>query len=134
MFVLLRLILIAWLALPQGWCCAAKGCEKPSSSIATGLSKTNKCCSCCREKAVDAAQNSARPDSEKCPPSNSCECKCRFQIAIPKSFASLDVVYTISSDLFEQVETLTPNLGLDGTAIEWRPPVRLQILYCVWLC
>ena len=134
MSLLFRLILIAWLALPQGWCCVAKGYEKSSDSNCAETNSAGNSCRCCRIKPETALSESGIPRPDKSPPLKSCECKCRFQIAAPKSQTICDIFSIIGNYRSHRAEANAHRESLGVTSVDRNPFIRFQILYCIWRC
>ena len=136
MCVYCRYILIALLALPQGMCCVATGCKTREKRVAGESNPSSECCSCCRGKpdGQPSAKLSNHSDASKCAPAKSCECKCRFQLGIPREPVTLDALSSLHSSFDRPFEINSPAVET-SVAISIVPrSIRLQILYCVWRC
>ena len=134
MNVFIRLILIALVALPQGWCCVVQTgesyCKAPNSSKTAPKSSV---CTCCKHLDPDFCL--ANPYNKKGGPTpGSCECHCRFQIALPTA-PSIVAFAAVGSKLFEA-------FGMDShsrselvvSVVPFFPKVALRILHCSWQC
>ena len=134
MFVLFQIILIALQALPQGLCCVTAGCYQTTKCCVFETKTANKPCNCCKVKAKPAVSQSDKCAPEKRPPSRSCECKCRFQIAITTSPLSLDEVsydYCVMHRPAAFNSKPSASYALKIGSHRW---IGFQILYCVWRC
>jgi len=130
----IRLILIALVGLPQGWCCVVQtgeSCCKASNSANT--EPRSSVCACCKHLDPDSCL--ANPSHEKEGPTpGTCECHCRFQIARPTAPSSV---------VFAAVESRSIEpFGMDSHSrsqlvvsdVPYSPKVALRILHCSWQC
>jgi hypothetical protein len=129
---LLKIILIALIAMPQSWCCVVQGCDSDCDVVETAMQLAPKGCICC-ERALPAdacaSPEKAAPKSVPRP----CECSCRFQI----SFAHAPAIYGVGSPA-GLVEYVSSDLLCGITPVPTTAPplllIRLQVLYCSWQC
>ncbi len=139
MCVFCRYLLVVLLALPQGLCCVATGCESKSKGAHPNSEPSREHCSCCRTKPAGSFTPSVRitpTDSplEKCAPTKQCECKCRFHIGIPRPVITLDSLASLDCYGERPVEISQPEIESCPVTTSLSTSIRLQILYCNWRC
>ncbi len=130
MFVLFRLILIAMVAMPQGICCIALGCDQSTKEVLQEATGSAECCNCCRI----ISESATKSGSSECPPTKSCECSCRFQTSISTPPKSLDSLSSKCCFFDRPVDVRYPPTAICVSTIGQSGSIRLQILYCVWRC
>ncbi len=130
----IRLILIALVAMPQGWCCVAVDCGNccDVSKTAATQQKTLSC-PCCTQLDLNICHpDSSNDGGERIP--KSCDCKCQFLIAATNPPPSV-VATAIDSRFYEPFEMVPQcHSGQTVSAISFFAFVRLQILQCSWQC
>ena len=131
---LVRLVLIALVTMPQGWCCVAMNCgNRCVVSKATASHQKASPCPCCKQLDL----NSCHPDSsndnrERIP--KSCNCKCPFLIAATNSLPSV-VATAMDSRFDEPFRLISQRHSMQSvSAVSFFAFVRLQILQCSWQC
>jgi len=103
MLSILRLVLIAVVAMPHGWCCVLDVEVCCVSSRLESSSPGNCFCACCKQLELETCH----PDSKSDPAGRvpkSCRCQCRFLIAVPNSEPR--VVVTAMESVVRELFTL----------------------------
>lgn len=130
----IRLILIALMAMPQGWCCIAMDCGNCCDVSATvAPHQKTLSCACCTQLDLNTCHpDSSIDDRERIP--KSCDCKCQFLIAATNPPPS--VVATAIDSRFEEPFRMVLQSYSRQTvsAVSLFAFVRLQILQCSWQC
>jgi len=130
----IQLILIVLLAMPQGWCCFVFSCERGGvdSKEVASQGKTLSCC-CCKQLDPDSFQSDSTNDHETRIP-KSCECRCRFLIAVTNSAPSV-VVSAVDSGFDEPFRMELDCRSKQTVFVSpYFAVVKLQILQCSWQC
>ena len=130
----IRLILIALVAMPQGWCCFVIDCGTCSvDSEATATQQKALSCPCCKQLDLNICHpDSSNDNGERIP--KSCDCKCQFPIAATNSTPS--VVATALDSRFVEPLRMGSRCPSRQTvsSVSFFAFVRLQILQCSWQC
>ena len=130
----IRLVLVALVAMPQGWCCVVMDCGTccVDSEIAASEQKTVSC-PCCKQLDRDICQTDSRNNREERIP-KSCDCHCRYLIADTQSpskvvAAAVDSCFDEPFRIDSQCHSRPRFSNVPFFAF-----VRLQILQCSWQC
>ncbi len=134
MFVLIRYILVAAAALPQGLCCIATGCSPCSRRDAENTNPIPVCCKCDHLKSETSRKVPIAPGSKKCSGPKSCECRCRIPHGVLSTPVSMDTVALCLAVFDRTIESNGCLTQKNKTDVTIHPFVRLQILYCIWRC
>ena len=133
MYLFFRIILIALVFAPQGWCRIIPMVETCCNTTRSDHSTENKPSCCCKTHAdASCAINPSDHEPKSIP--RSCECHCRFQVAVPTAQLTFKVT-PLESGLIDPYE-----LELDSRqnrlvhSVSFSPTVTLQILHCSWQC
>ncbi len=130
----IRLILIALVAMPQGWCCALMGCGTccVDSEMAATQQETSSC-PCCKQLDLNICHPDSSNDGRERFP-KSCDCKCQFLIAAANSPPSA-IATSVDSCFDEPCRIVSQgHLRPKFSAVSFFAFVRLQILQCSWQC